>query len=229
MARKKSDKNYFTKETEDYIIKYNNSTDSAERDKIFREHIYFPFYKLVENIIHTFKFYHIDTDSIESLKFEIISVLVEDKIKRFDPTNGAKAYSYFGTIVKRWLIAYTNQNYNTKKRVIYSDTYNEELEDTSELTPVLDPEKVISNIVDTFIEDAYLELSTLYQDEKDIQVADAVLTLFKNRRDLDILKKKAIYIYVREITDCTTPRLTKVIRDLKTIFNQTRSKYYLYN
>ena len=42
MARKKASSNYFTKETEEYIKKYNLSTDSDYRAKIFTDHIYFP-------------------------------------------------------------------------------------------------------------------------------------------------------------------------------------------
>ena len=97
MARKRAKANYFTKETEEYIKKYNVSTDQEYRNKIFTDHIYIPFYKLAENIIHTFKFYYTDVDKIEDLKHEIVSVLLEEKIMKFDPTNGAKAYSYFGT------------------------------------------------------------------------------------------------------------------------------------
>ena len=67
MARKRSKANYFTKETEDYIVKFNESKDQTYRQKIFTEHIYFPFYKLAENIIHTFKFYYTDVDQIEDL------------------------------------------------------------------------------------------------------------------------------------------------------------------
>ena len=117
MARKKAKANYFTKETEEYIVKYNTSVDQDYRNKIFTEHIYLPFYKLAENIIHTFKFYYTDVDKIEDLKHEIVSVLLEDKIMKFDPTNGAKAYSYFGTIVKRWLINYNNKNYKKLKQI----------------------------------------------------------------------------------------------------------------
>jgi len=58
------------------------------------------------------------------------------------------------------------------------------------------------------------------QSEKEI--ADAVLTLFKTRHDLEIFKKKALYIYIREMTDCETPSLTKVISVLKEDF---KSKY----
>ena len=85
MARKKSKANYFTTETEEYIVKFNTSTDQEYRNKIFSEHIYYPFYKLAENIIHTFKFYYTDVDKIEPLlqgprSSEIVSKL-QDKIK----------------------------------------------------------------------------------------------------------------------------------------------------
>jgi len=117
MARKKAKANYFTTETEQYIVKYNTSIDSEYRNSIFTDHIYLPFYKLAENIIHTFKFYYTDVEKIEDLKHEIVSVLLEEKIMKFDPTNGAKAYSYFGTIVKRWLINYNNKNYKKLKQI----------------------------------------------------------------------------------------------------------------
>ena len=65
MARAKSKANYFTKETEDYIKLYNVSVDTEYRAKIFTDHIYLPFYKLAENIIHTFKFYYTDVNHIE--------------------------------------------------------------------------------------------------------------------------------------------------------------------
>ena len=87
MPRKRSKANYFTKETEEYINKYNSSIDTEYRNKIFTEHIYYPFYKLAENIIHTFKFYYTDVDKIEDLKHEIVSMLLEEKIIKFDKDN----------------------------------------------------------------------------------------------------------------------------------------------
>ena len=107
-------KRYFTKATEEAIIRYNNSTDEQERSKIYAEFIHWPFYKLTENIIHTFKFYYTDgVDNLEDLQHEIMVFLLS-KIHLFSPEKGAKAYSYFGTIVKRWLIVYNQKNYNKK-------------------------------------------------------------------------------------------------------------------
>jgi len=224
MARKRSKANYFTKETEDYIVKYNNSSDIEYKNRIFTEHIYLPFYKLAENIIHTFKFYYTDVDKIEDLKHEIVSVLLEEKIMKFDPTNGAKAYSYFGTIVKRWLINYNNKNYKKLKQIgSFSD-----MEDSFEQK--LDVEspsaKTLNIFLDEWISETYDRLDELFYKPNEIQVADAVLTIFKTRHDLDIFKKKALYIYIREMTDCETPVLTRVINTLKKEWYTKYQKYY---
>jgi DNA-directed RNA polymerase specialized sigma subunit len=216
MARKRSKANYFTKETEEAINRYNRSDDPELRAQIFTDEIYYPFYKLAENIIHTFKFYYTDVDNLEDLKHEIVTVLLEEKIDKFDPTNGAKAFSYFGTIVKRWLINYNNKNYKQlKKRGTF-----EEFDDYRVSIPELEETNAIplGTFIDEYVEYMYDELEVLFDKSAEQQIADAVLTIFKTRHDLDIFKKKALYIYIREMTDCKTPHLTKVIKVLKQEF-----------
>lgn len=225
MARKRAKANYFTKETEEYIKKYNISTDQEYRNKIFTEHIYLPFYKLAENIIHTFKFYYTDVEQIEDLKHEIVSVLLEEKIMKFDPDNGAKAYSYFGTIVKRWLINYNNKNYKKLKQIgSFSDIEDSFEDDTFNIdsTAALP----LSKFIDKWVDETYEILDELFVKEYELRIADAVLTIFKTRHDLEIFKKKALYIYIREMTDCDTPQLTRVIVKLKNAFKEKYQHYY---
>ena len=181
MARKKSSSNYFTKETEEYIVKYNNSTDTDYRASIFTEHIYFPFYKLAENIIHTFKFYYTDVEQIEDLKHEVVSMLLEEKIMKFDSTNGAKAYSYFGTIVKRWLINYNNKNYKKLKQIGSFDDMEESYEGGLDIKF---PGGIsLSQFLDIWVEKTYDKLDTLFSKDSEKKIADAVLTIFKTRHD----------------------------------------------
>ena len=225
MARKKAKANYFTKETEEYIVKYNNSSDIEYRNKIFTDHIYLPFYKLAENIIHTFKFYYTDVEQIEDLKHEIVSILTEEKISKFDPTNGAKAYSYFGTIVKRWLINYNNKNYKKLKQIgSFSDM--EESYEGSQASLDSDHAITLSQFMDSWIDQCYENLEETFTKESEMKIADAVLTIFKTRNDLEIFKKKALYIYIREMTDCDTPYLTRVINILKEDFKEKYLKLY---
>jgi len=224
MGRKKSKANYFTKETEEYIVKYNNSSDHVYRQKIFTEHIYQAFYKLVENIIHTYKFYYTDVDDIEDLKHEIISVLVEEKIDKFDPTRGAKAYSYFGTIVKRWLINYNDKNYKRLKQVGSFDEMDDKYEQEFKTQH---PDALnLSQVLDVFVNEMYEQLEETFPREVDRKIADAVLTIFRQRNDIEIFKKKALYIYIREMTGQETPQLTKVINKLKEEFYKVYYRYY---
>ena len=224
MARKKAKANYFTKETEEYIVRYNESTDQDYRNKIFTDHIYIPFYKLSENIIHTFKFYYTDVDKIEDLKHELVAVLLEDKIMKFDPTNGAKAYSYFGTIVKRWLINYNNKNYKKLKKIGQFSEMEESYEPGSRLDEV--SRKTLILVLDNWILDMYDRLDELFEKSSDRKIADAVLVVFRTRNDIEIFKKKALYIYIREMTDCDTPTLTKVVNVLKKEWYAIYQKMY---
>jgi hypothetical protein len=214
---------YFTQETEDAIVLYNQSSDPVFKSRLFSDKLYYPFYKMAENIIHTFKFYYMDVDDIEDLKLDIVTMIVEEKLQGFNPQNGAKAFSYFQTIIKRWLINYNNNNYKKLKQVgSFEEIHDEYIPDKEDIFP---RNIQLSQIVDEFVTSCYTDFENIFPKETEREVADAVLTLFRTRHDIDIFKKKALYIYIREITDCETPVLTKVINRLREIFYDTYTKY----
>ena len=142
----------------------------------------------------------------------------------FDPSRGAKAFSYFGTIVKRHLINYNNKNYKRLKQLTTMDAW----EGSYDLnTPETHPNAMkLKEFFDFYIAEMYEKLDQLFTKDADLQVADAVLTLFTKRNDLDIFKKKALYIYIREMTGTETPYLTKVINVLKEEFYGMYNEYY---
>ncbi len=219
--RRPKSKNYFTQDTEDAIVRYNNSNDPELKSKIYGEEIHYPFFKLTENIIHTFKFYYTEVDKIEHLQHEIITFLLS-KIHLFDPSRGAKAYSYFGTIVKRWLILYNNKNY--KKRIekapvedLYKDeTYSYNLEDDKGI-------EKLSYFMDRYIKYVEDNFDRFFPKGNDAKVADAILELFRKRESIEIFNKKALYIYIREIMatnglEVKTPKITKIAGRLYNLF-----------
>mgnify|MGYP006136574115 FL=1 len=224
--RKPKSKNYFTQETEDSIVLYNVSIDSEFKSKIYKEKIHYAFFKLTENIIHTFKFYHTEVEELEHLQHEIIVFLLS-KIHLFDPSRGAKAYSYFGTIVKRWLILYTTKNYNTKIKKVDIDVLVQDNSPHSYDMDDIGGETVddLSKYIDIFVNHVTENIYELFPKKNDAQIADAVLELFRKRDTIDVFNKKALYIYIREIVDVKTPKITKVADKLHNIF---KSKYYFY-
>tara|TARA_Y100000114_G_scaffold64127_1_gene58724 strand:- start:8666 stop:9370 length:705 start_codon:yes stop_codon:yes gene_type:complete len=222
--RRKKSKNYFTQETEDYIVLYNKTEDADIRSKIYEDHIHYPFFKLTQNIIHTFKFYHTEVQNLEHLQHEIITFLLS-KIHLFDPSRGAKAYSYFGTIVKRWLILYNTKNYKKKINKVDVDILTSE---NSTYTYTQGDEKVKSDLdkyVDLFVNHVSENIYELFPKKNDAQIADAILELFRKRESLEVFNKKALYIYIREMVDVKTPKITKIADKLHEIF---KSQYIFY-
>ena len=222
--RRPKSKNYFTQETEDYIVKYNNEPDSEVRSKICETHIHYPFFKLTQNIIHTFKFYHTEVENLEHLQHEIITFLLS-KMHLFDPTRGAKAYSYFGTIVKRWLILYNTKNYTKKVKKVDVDVLTGE---NSTYTYSQGDEKAKSDLdkyVDLFVDYTSENILELFPKKNDAQIADAILELFRKRETIEVFNKKALYIYIREMVDVKTPKITKIADKLYEIF---KSQYIFY-
>jgi len=215
---------YFTTDTEEAIIEYLASNDQDFRNRLYSDRIEYAFYKLAENIIHTFKFYYTDTDTIEELKHEVVTFLLE-KLHLYDQSKG-KAYSYFGTIAKRYLIVYNNNNY--KKLQEHADV--EELdEDKTFLHDTIKSQEEQSNsdnFIDHYIRYIDKHLFTLFPKQHDARTADAIMELFRKRETLEIFNKKALYIYIREITDTSTPHITKITKKLDTLRTRLYNEYY---
>ena len=216
--------NYFTIETEEAILRYRNSKKLAERNKIYNDHIHYGFYKLVENIIHTFKFYYTEVDNIEDLKYEVISFLLQ-KLDLYDQSKG-KAYSYFGTIAKRYLIIYNQKNY---KKLVNKTDIGEQQDDNSLVNSIVvkepEPELDKLDVVELFVEYVDTNLVELFSKADELKVADAILEIFKKRENIDIFNKKAVFIYVKEMTDAPSNTITKVIKKLKTIYKKILDNY----
>jgi hypothetical protein len=220
----KKDRNYFTQETEDAIIEFVKETDKSKRDRIYKDKIHYAFFKLTENLIHTYKYYYTDNHSVEELQHNAIIFLLE-RLEKFKPGKG-KAYSYFGTIAKRYFI-FNNAN-NYKKLQTHQDiteTTNEEESVQKELIVEAFVENTLSNFFDVYVKFNEQYLHKLYPKEKERQVADAVLELFRKRENLDIFNKKAFYIFIKEMVDVDTTLITKVIKKMKTLYVELYNQY----
>jgi len=217
---------YFTQETEDAIIEYLSLTDQKKRNEVFNEKINYAFHKLAENIIHTFKFYYTEVDTIPELQHEVVAFLLE-KLHLYKQSKG-KAFSYFGTITKRYLILYNNANYKKLKDRAPVDAVDEDKTILIDLVNI--NEKTYIDKTPSFLKQYVIyvdsKLFTLFPKHKDAQIADAIMELFRKNENIDIFKKKALYIYIKEITDASTPQITKIIKRLKLIYIRKYNEYY---
>ena len=112
MPKKRKSKRYFTKITEIAINAYNNCDNQHLKNKIYNRFIHYPFDKLSENVIHTYKTYYFD-DPYEDVKANVVAFLNE-KIDRFDGANG-RAFSYFTVVARNYLFNENNKNYERMK------------------------------------------------------------------------------------------------------------------
>jgi hypothetical protein len=219
----KKNKNYFTQDTEDAIIEYVASTDDYERNKIYRERIHYAFTKLTENLIHTYKYYYTDNYSIEELQHNTIIFLLE-RLGKFKAGKG-KAYSYFGTIAKRYLILNNKNNYEKLKSHLDISEINDESNVDKELIINESHDNDLINFFDIYIKYNDLYLDKLYPKENDKKIANAILELFRKRENLDIFNKKAFYIFIKEQVDADTTSITKIMKQMKNIYIELYNQY----
>ena len=221
-GRKPKNKQYFTKDTENAILLYNQLEDEYERNKLYDAEIKYPFDKLVENIIHTFKFYHFDVP-YEDVKHEVVAFLNEKIHKYTDPTKG-KAFSYFSIIAKNYLIIHNNANYNKFKNTEQPDVIDTRRNVINEVIREEDVQEK-SEFMDLFVKYMDDNLNALYKKHADIQVADSVLELFRTRENIENFNKKALYIMIRDRTGVKTQYITRVVNTMKTAYAEM---YYNY-
>lgn len=218
VKKKKKGVQYFTQETEDAIVLYNKTTDPELRSRLYNDKIHYAFFKLTENIIHTFKFYYTEVDNIEDLQHEVITFLLS-KIHLFNKDKGAKAYSYFGTIAKRYLILSNQKNYKKRIDTAPVEVLEEDESHSYNIDDIAYNDK-LSQFIDLYTDYCTKNIFEIFPKEYDAQIADAILELFRKRENLDVFNKKALYIYIREIIDVKTPKITKIANQLYDIFKK---------
>lgn len=221
-TKKKKSKQYFTESTERAIIRYNNSDDEILRNKIYQEHIEYPFQKLAENIIHTFKFYYFDVPS-EDVKHEVVSFLVMN-MHKFKAGKG-KAFSYFSIVAKNYLILHNNNNYKKMKQHEKLDVLDFKRSLSSESSQVENAE-ANSEFTELMLNYWDNNLNNVFKRKKDIRVADSVLELFRRRQNIENFNKKALYILIREMTGSNTQHITRVINVMKKYISEMQKEFF---
>lgn len=210
--KKSAEKQYFTQDTENFIVMFNKEENMDIRNKIYNEHIKYPFEKLVENVFNTFKFSYFDVGALD-VQRETLSHLVAN-ISKFQENKG-KAFSYFSIIAKHYLIFNNNSNY--KRFNQHVDISEEKEDNTVRLQTVDSHHKQSENreFLKMMIDYWDKNLTIIFTKQRDLKIAQAVIELFRNSDRLEFFNKKALYLYIREISDCKTQQITKVINKMK--------------
>ena len=209
---------YFTQEHEEAIIKYCNSTCNKVRTRLYVKWIRPAFDQMVDKIVYTYKFTSLP--NIDELRDEC-KVWLTTILEKYDPNKGSKAFSYFSVITKNWFI---HQVKKTVKR-------NQREVDYEKALSEIDPEKIVC--YNTYVEDQenidfwrnlWFEIEswgTNDMKENEKKVYDAIRILLDSVEEIEIFNKKAIYLYLREITGMNTKQVVSQL-------NKFRKRYKLF-
>jgi DNA-directed RNA polymerase specialized sigma subunit len=221
--RKRTKRLYFTQEHEDAIIAYNNSTNSRERTILYGKYIQPAFNEMVDKIVFTYKFTSLP--NIEDLREEC-KIYLTTILHKYNPDKGSKAFSYFSVITKNWFIHKVKKTNQQNRREVELDhlTADHQLEYAS-VRIMYEQEREDEefwNLLWKEIE-GWEKLKLKANEEKVLQ---AVKILLEDRDNPNLIfNKKAIYLYIREITGLNTKQVVNNLNKLRTKYRAFKHRW----
>lgn len=151
---------YFGPEEEEAVVKFLESESESERNIIFNEWLKAPLDKMIESIIRRYKLYR-KGETFEELHGDTVSFLMT-KVHKFETGRGKKAYSYFGTISKNYILGLLIKDEKYMKQTASYEDMSHSLEERDDLTYVIDNDGFI---MDDFIKKILDGIKTEMNDE----------------------------------------------------------------
>jgi hypothetical protein len=217
--------NYFNDETDRYIVQYLETEDVEEKNKIFDVHIRPAFEKLIENQIYVYGFFNID--EVEMLKMDCLANLYE-QLPKYKSSKGTKGFSYFNVVAKNWFFQRSRES-NKRRRLegeIARDVDDSALDGDLSLS-VCSHEDSIQEI--EFWQQLFKEMEDwrprmLKGPER--KLLEAIIFLMKNAELVPIYNKKAVYMYLRELTGLNGKQVVMNLKKIRNMYVEWRSGYH---
>jgi len=212
---------YFTKVHENAIINYASTQDRSIRTELYIEYIEPAFDEMVDKIVYTYKFNNLpNIDYLkDDCKLWLITIL-----DKYDPERKSKAFSYFSVITKNWFIHKVKQNSKRLKRdVQYEDISEIELEQF-QAGSVYESERENQEFWQNLFEEIDSWENMKLKDHER-RVLKAIKILFSSVDDIEIFNKKAIYLYMREITGLNTKQIVNNLNRLRKRYRSFKSEW----
>jgi hypothetical protein len=224
MPRPRTQKIYFGEDQEKAVVRYLESESDDERNKIFNEYLREPLIIMVESIIRRYKLYRKDME-FEEIHTDTMSFLIT-KINKFDHTKNTKAYSYFGTICKNYLMGAIQKDTKEQNRQVSYDDISSDIEESPLLSYVID-EHVI-DYRDVIIKltmnlEEFVENQNLSDNER--KLGYALLEIFNNFDkifqvgDGNKFNKNLILLSLREMTSLSTKEIRISLKRFKKLYD----------
>lgn len=223
-------KYYFDDATQESIVAYQREPDINKKNYIYIQQILPAFDQLVQNLINVYGFnvlYETKTD----LKNECMEFLY-GVLGKFNPDRGSRAFAYFNVVAKHWLTIKSKQN--AKNIQSYVSLDNREALSRHDLT-IIDDHNYFPSVEESLTEiDLTKDLKKLLcsirekaKTESELQVLQAIDLLVKDLDKVDIISKRAIMLYIREITNLSSKQLSMILSNLKKHYKTAKEEVNL--
>lgn len=214
---------YFTQVHEDAILEYCSVNTTRERKSELYVILIKPaFDEMVDKIVLTYKFNNLPNieDLREDCKVWLITIL-----DKYDVNKGSKAFAYFSVITKNWFIHKTKKNNRSlQKEVATQDILNEYEHDNLVMTNPYEEERQDKEFWLLLFKEMD-NWNTMQLKENEKKVLSAIQDLFNNIEQIQIFNKKAIYLYLREITGLNTKQIVSSLSVIRKSYFDFREKW----
>ena len=222
-GRKPKNNNYFDVREETAVRMFLTASTYTEKNEIYDEYLRGPLDKMIESIIRRYKLYRKDMDFRE-IHHDTHSFLIT-KVDKFKPAKGKKAYSYFGTICKNYLMGQIIKDQKEQNRKISYEDITTKLENRPDMiyyieNEKIEPTEVISKFLDELNE--YIVNNDLNNNE--LKLGYALVELFENYNQIFIgtdnnkFNKNIILLSLREMTNMSTKEIRTSMKKFKNLY-----------
>ena len=222
--KKKKRKNYyFTMEVQYKIVEYQNATCQKDKNNLYEHHIYPAFRDLVQSLVAVYGFKSSNED-IAHLKSDCVTFLFET-IHKWSPDKKSKAFSYFNVVAKNWLTIQSRRLLKNQRRSAYiDDPHGLSHIEKSELfnREYVDPDVLIKEKNEKFkkLLEMINYIENHLKDENDIKCCFAIKKVFNSIDDLEFFNKRAVFVYLREISGLNSTELSSSLSSIRKIYRK---------
>ena len=219
---KKKGRYYFTEEHEQAVIDYAVTSDNQIRTKLYVELLEPAFNEMVDKIVFTYKFSTLP--NIDLLREEC-KVYLTTILDKYNPNRGSKAFSYFSVITKNWFIHKVKKNSQGLRREVNLENMSKrhEQEYLTEQHPYSSEREEREFWEHLWTEINSWEVENMRPNERKVLLA--VQELLEKKDSIEIFNKKAIYLYMREMTGLNTKQVVNNLNKLRAKYRCFKTKW----
>jgi hypothetical protein len=225
-GRKPKSDNYFDEREELAVRLYLSATTFEEKNKIYNVSLRKPLDKMISSIIRRYKLYRKDMD-FQEIHTDTHSFLMT-KIDKFKPSKEKKAYSYFGTICKNYLMGQIIKDQKDTNRKISYEDISSDLENNGREDLIYyidnDDDFDTERIIESFLTRLYVILQDQNLSENERKLGESLYEVFINydqifvSTDNNKFNKNIILLSLRDMTNLSTKEIRSSMKKYKKVY-----------